>query len=172
MKKCITCEKDLDESKFEVNRKQCMRCRGYMRYHQDTAKALASRKKWRDANKDKMAKIHARSYAKANAKDGGQRRREYSRKNSLKLKMDVYHAYSGEIIKCALCPENDMACLSLDHINGDGAEHRRQLHTKSGDKVWRDLRKRGYPEGFQILCMNCQFKKRAANKELKKRIDL
>lgn len=62
-------------------------------------------------------------------------------------------AYGGS---CACCGEVELAFLSLDHINGDGHLHRKEVGY--GQAVWLDLRRQGFPqEGFRVLCMNCQF---------------
>ena len=42
--------------------------------------------------------------------------------------------------------------LTLDHINNDGAEHRRRMVSKD---IVLYLIRNNFPEGFQILCYNC-----------------
>jgi hypothetical protein len=50
------------------------------------------------------------------------------------------------------------AFLTIEHLNRDGAEHRRQLNSGGGSSVWRDLRRRGWPkDGYTILCWNCNL---------------
>ena len=56
---------------------------------------------------------------------------------------------------------NDIRALSIDHINSDGASHRKEV----GNGMYRWLLKNNFPEGFQVLCMNCQFIKRETNNE-------
>jgi hypothetical protein len=52
--------------------------------------------------------------------------------------------------------------LSIDHVNGGGRKHLRAI----GDLCnW--LITNNYPDGFQVLCMNCQWIKRIKNKEIK-----
>ncbi len=41
--------------------------------------------------------------------------------------------------------------LTIDHIDGSGAEHRKKLTVS----ITKWLAKHNYPEGFQILCWNC-----------------
>ncbi len=59
------------------------------------------------------------------------------------------------------CGETTLLFLSIDHINEDGAEHRRALisqgHGPAFIYYW--LRDNDFPAGFQVLCMNCQFGK-------------
>jgi hypothetical protein len=73
----------------------------------------------------------------------------------LKIKEKVFEIY-GE--KCACCGELEKSFLTIDHINNDGATHRKEIGN-GGDRILRWLRKNNYPEGFQILCWNCQWGK-------------
>lgn len=77
------------------------------------------------------------------------------------VRADVYAAYGG--FRCACCGETEEAFLSIDHINNDGAEHRRNNRLQTGEQMHRWLKRNGYPEGFQVLCMNCQWGKRNNN---------
>lgn len=54
--------------------------------------------------------------------------------------------------KCACCGEITDEFLSIDHINGDGHKHRKQINRAS---VYYWLIKNDFPEGFRILCHNC-----------------
>lgn len=56
---------------------------------------------------------------------------------------------------CACCSEDHEVFLAIDHINEDGAAHRRVI--KSGFYQW--LRDNQYPSGFQTLCHNCNWAK-------------
>jgi len=70
-----------------------------------------------------------------------------------RLRMDVLVAYSGDPPRCACCGETTYEFLTLDHINGGGDKHRKRVGGSTN--VYRELRKQGYPEGYRILCMNC-----------------
>jgi hypothetical protein len=97
--------------------------------------------------------------------EGNKRR---ARERYFKLKERVFNAYGG--YQCACCGETDPASLELDHINEDGAEHRRSLTTNwsgwwinknvAGLHIFRDLVKRNFPPGFQVLCSKCNQSKR------------
>lgn len=78
--------------------------------------------------------------------------------DNLCLKWRLFVEYSTGIPHCACCGEHRFQFLSLDHINGDGAAHRRQLK-KDGRALYRDLKKRNFPKGFQVLCYNCNHAK-------------
>lgn len=85
-------------------------------------------------------------------------------KERQQLKEEVFNNYGGT--KCCKCGFNDIRALSIDHINGGGNLHRRELFGKNaGGQFYNWLRNNGYPTGFQVLCMNCQFIKRHENKE-------
>lgn len=83
----------------------------------------------------------------------------YMKKSNLKLKREVIDAYGG---KCACCGEITLVFLTIDHIDGNGAEHRRRMAAETGSNwgqagtpTYRWLRKNGFPEGFRVLCANC-----------------
>ena len=100
--------------------------------------------------------------AKQRAKIWHELHREYNllriRKANKRLKNEVYMAYGG--YKCACCGEANEKFLSLDHINNNGAEHRKMVDRR---KIYYWLKKNNYPFGFQVLCMNCNFGKARNN---------
>lgn len=73
----------------------------------------------------------------------------------------VAHYSMGEMC-CRRCRNPDIRVLCVDHINGNGAEHRKEI--KSYD-LYGWLIKNDFPEGFQILCFNCNQLKRLENQE-------
>lgn len=68
-----------------------------------------------------------------------------------KLRLEVLTHYSGGTPRCACCGVEDLEFLSIDHINGGGYQHRKEVG--SSFYVW--LRRHGFPEGYRVLCMNC-----------------
>lgn len=76
------------------------------------------------------------------------------------MRLTVLRHYGGFPPKCACCGENEIKFLSIDHINGGGTAHRKTF-TKTGKggniSVW--LLKNSLPEGFQVLCHNCNMAK-------------
>ncbi len=64
--------------------------------------------------------------------------------------------YSEGSFECRWCKIADIDVLCLDHIDGNGAEHRLGLGNQS---IWKWLKDNGYPDGFQVLCRNCNQKK-------------
>jgi len=88
-------------------------------------------------------------------------RRQYT-DNSDVVKIKLIQHYSRNNMKCATCGEQDMDILTIDHINGGGNKHRRQLSksgTVTGVDFYRHLTNQGYPSGYQVLCWNCNAKK-------------
>ncbi len=72
------------------------------------------------------------------------------------LKQQVFAAYGGAF--CACCGETFLEFLSIDHINGDGAKDRRKVKgVNVGYNIYGVLKKQGFPPGFRVLCMNCNF---------------
>lgn len=67
------------------------------------------------------------------------------------LKADVIEMYGG---KCAGCGFDDIAGLSIDHINGDGHIERQALW---GYKLYVRLRRGPMRKDLRVLCMTCQF---------------
>lgn len=81
-------------------------------------------------------------------------------------KEEVIRYYSNDTMKCANCPANDMRVLSIDHIEGNGSTRRGV--EGSGSELYRWLARNNYPEGYQVLCMNCQFIKRSERGETRR----
>jgi len=73
---------------------------------------------------------------------------EYQRDTRLR----VLRHYSGGSMQCACCGESEVDFLGIDHIDGDGAQHRREVRPSA---IYRSLIKLHFPSGIQILCHNC-----------------
>jgi len=66
----------------------------------------------------------------------------------------VIEHYGG---KCVHCGESRPECLAIDHINdGEGNSHRKQIN-KYGSTFYKWLVDNNFPEGFRVLCHNCNF---------------
>lgn len=87
------------------------------------------------------------------------------RQKNLENKIEVLEYYSNGKLRCVKCGFTDIRALSIDHINGNGAQHRKIV----GRNVYNKLIQNDFPKGYQTLCMNCQFIKRDENKEMIKR---
>ena len=77
-------------------------------------------------------------------------------------RVEAFERYGG--LKCSCCGEKELSFLSLDHIiDGKGSPHRRELFGSkfvAGHHIYRKLCMQGFPDGFQVLCMNCQVGRR------------
>ena len=81
------------------------------------------------------------------------------------IKIEVLSYYGDGKCTCTFCGYDDIRALTIDHINGDGCEKRKECYL-GGIHLYRWLKKKNYPIGYQTLCMNCQFIKKMRNKEL------
>jgi len=81
-----------------------------------------------------------------------------------RLKEEVLTSYGNGVCSCVACGESQLVCLTIDHIDGQGFRHRKEIK-RHGISFYRWLRQQGFPKGYQTLCMNCQFVKRAKRKE-------
>jgi len=81
-------------------------------------------------------------------------RKEYSADRRKNFKNIVFDYYSNGTMRCACCGESHIEFLTVDHINNDGASHRKQI---KGDNINTWLVLNNLPNGYRILCMNCNF---------------
>lgn len=66
--------------------------------------------------------------------------------------------YSNDLNCCACCAENEYSFLTIDHINGGGTQQRKELKMR-GSRLYLYLIRNHFPEGYQILCYNCNCAK-------------
>lgn len=178
MKRCPRCETEKDDSEFYRNPKTgklhafCRPCKreweterrvlhreeyranskAYRERHPE--KAAESQRKWKSKNKDRVDAIYDK-WAETN-------RLEYEAKRRAKVRDEVFQAYGG--FRCVCCGEDEPIFLTIDHINNDGNEHRKELATKigkGGTAFFDWLRRNKFPPGFQVLCRNCNWGKHA-----------
>lgn len=140
--------------------KPCSRCRetkSAIEFYQDKTKSdglhsackeciKASRRALYAANPEKY-KAAMRIYA---ASDKGKARRARIYRQ---LREDVIAAYGGA---CACCGEDEPNFLTVDHVGGWGAEHRREAGAGASN-IYQWLKREGYPQDgrIQLLCWNC-----------------
>lgn len=70
--------------------------------------------------------------------------------------------YAGDPPKCACCGDRHYKFLCIDHINNDGGRHRLELNNgtkRGGYAVYQWLIKNNFPDGYQVLCYNCNQSK-------------
>jgi DNA-directed RNA polymerase subunit RPC12/RpoP len=164
---CKGCGKQFDASR-NGRTWRCPDCtRAYLAAHRDRHRQWHAdySRKYRaglgDAYRQRMVKRRADMIAEMTPDELAAFRRwetDKSKRIFAKLREDVFAAYGGA--RCACCGETERAFLSIDHIDNDGAEQRRNGdYGRSGTAFYQWLRKNGFPPGFQVLCMNCNVGK-------------
>lgn len=144
MKKCTKCGVEKETSEFYFQKgyvmaecKECTKERSRMRAHGP-----------------KRAEILAKS-------------RQYSKGKRTRIKEATFAAYGGNV--CACCGETEAKFLTLDHIDNKGSEFRKAVYkgnkkgNTAGYHTYYWLARNGFPSGYQVLCMNCNYGKRMNN---------
>ena len=81
--------------------------------------------------------------------------RENKRQDWLALRKECLKAYGNQ---CVCCGIPDTIFLTIDHIDGKGNEHRRNLKQQGFGKtgIYKFLKSQGWPKtNYRILCWNC-----------------
>lgn len=154
-------------------------------------KLLEYKRKWYFANREKLLPIQAQRIAlwrKNNPEENRKRMKEqywnnrekrladqkksyakYSQKylervkiRATALRAETLKAY-GNKCACLNCPETMTEFLTIDHINGGGNKHRKEIsngkYNVGGTYFYGWLKKNNWPSGFQCLCHNCNMAK-------------
>jgi len=128
--------------------KRAVYSRDYYSHHKREICALTRAWKLRHAESVKMAnKLY------------WERTRESVQAKRLSLRMDALGYYSHGTMECACCGNRFLSFLTIDHIDNNGAEHRRQIKAAGGSGLYGWLKRANYPAGFQVLCWNCNCSK-------------
>ncbi len=136
----------------------------------DRQKRKEYAKKYRELRLDK-AREYSRVYHKNHPKDRSEYLKKYYIENRIsylekrriathELKQLVLKYYGNGVVACVLCGYNNIDALSIDHIDGSGAKHRRENRYLAGRKIYGWLIKNNFPDGYRTLCMNCQWVER------------
>ena len=81
--------------------------------------------------------------------------RSAARKRRLHRQREQVFDHYGRL--CACCGSAER--LTIDHVRGDGAKHRRAIGKRSGMPTYHWLVAHGFPGGFQTLCKPCNGSK-------------
>lgn len=126
--------------------KECASAQARRKYQEPETrqKALSERAAYRKANRDKLI--------------------ENDRASRLLRKIRVFEHYGNGVAACVCCGVSEMEFLTLDHIAADGADHRKVLRKTQGGNgtgwfIYKWLIDNNYPEGYQVLCFNCNVGK-------------
>ena len=133
---CCTCH--LPDKSFNKGQNQCVDCQKiYM-------------KKYRKKNKKKL-NAQSKKYYENNIGEIS----EYRKNKNSDLKREILSHYcTSEKLECACCKENIFEFLTINHINGGGVQHRKSLKLY-GANLYYWLKNNKYPNGYNVLCFNC-----------------
>ena len=96
------------------------------------------------------------------------RARELAILGGEKIKIEVLTHYGPKgILGCCWegCSIVDIEMLTLDHVNNDGSTNKsKRGWRRTGKALYYWARKHGYPDEFQTLCWNHQWKKQITKK--------
>ena len=163
-KYCSSCKMYLPTVEFyEWDRRKISRCRKCKRTSVDfyysklkEAKQCFGCKKALEVG-EKCLCTECKALARDRYHTNGNQNRETSRQRKKADKLAAFSAYGGAVCKC--CGENHIEFLSIDHVYNDGAKQRRELGKNKIAHFYVWLKQNGYPPGYQVLCMNCNFAK-------------
>ena len=110
-----------------------------------TASRREYQKDYREQNAETLTKYHHDKYLRTRETGRKVRKRYYD-----KWKKVVFDHYGHE---CSCCGENEPRFLTIDHVNDDGAQHRKKV--SAGNVLFRWLVNNNFPSAFRILCFNC-----------------
>lgn len=77
-----------------------------------------------------------------------------SKRYRVQLKLEVMNAYGGPV--CVGCGEDEPLILQIDHTNGGGSEHSREIGGRGKMYSW--LKENGFPRGYRVLCPSCNVR--------------
>ena len=122
-------------------------------YWKDPKRRCDEAKIYREAHKEELSiKYHVKHQTNSEFRES---KRVYSLAKHRNNRTIVINHYGG---KCACCGESTYEFLAIDHINGGGTAHRREIKGY-GSRMCDWLIKNNFPDGFQILCHNCNLAK-------------
>lgn len=120
--------------------------------------AIQYRKEYYQRNKKKILR-QTNAYSKSHRNLINKSARKSMWRMTSARREDVYTLLSPV---CRRCGFTDRRALQIDHINGNGKSDRKQF-TSQSLYLKHILEVSG--EGYQILCANCNWIKRAENRE-------
>lgn len=135
-----------DCSRPSDGKSRCKECaekrKGAARKHYNKRKA---ERRCNRCNKPTDGRVRCEECTK---RDSDRQRAQYQQ-----LRDEVFAAYGG--YQCSLCPCCDPDVMEIDHVDGGGNKHRREIG-QSALYAW--LKSNGFPAGFRVLCPTCNKK--------------
>lgn len=153
---CNTCKRTLPINQFVLRNKSrsltervsnCKECR------------RARSKAWFSRNRDKAC-----AYGRVYRQKHHARVLERDRQTRADRRIAVLRHYSNGVIACACCGVTELEFLTLDHVSENGSAHRKELQRlqsgrHTGWYIFKWLIENNFPEGYQVLCFNCNVGK-------------
>jgi hypothetical protein len=121
---------------------------------------LAYDREWRKRNRDKVLKSALKHYYKKRAvilEERAKNPQPTRPPKQSERRLIILNHYSNGNPHCNCCGEKEIKFLAIDHINNNGAAHRREVG--AGTKMWKWIIDNNFPNTFQILCHNCNMAK-------------
>lgn len=146
---CVDCgvEKRFDQYAIKRGRHLNLRCR-------------SCGLKFVNLNRPKRTKEQLAEYQRKYYQANKQKLDQYSNGWREAKRLDMIKQAGG---KCVCCGEDDPIVLDFDHINDDGAVHRKQTKRTNVVNI---LATQGLDlTVFQLLCKNCNWKKEYARRK-------
>lgn len=145
-------------------------------YKRHPEKFRSSAKAYYEAHRDTpefqaRSRAAARKYAAANKESCNRKTREWARAHKpllaarakskrARLRDEVLREY-GHACQCDGCQETRAEFLAVDHTNGDGSAHRKEIggtQRAGGAMTYLWLKRHGFPKDrFRLLCHNCNL---------------
>lgn len=119
-------------------------------------------KKWRLAHPEKIKEYRKRWLLKQQTchREWQIKNREkvyaYKKEKYRELRIEVLGHYSKGKMCCACCGEGHLEFLCIDHIDGGGVKHRKELGGGSTN-LYQYLKNNSFPPGYRVLCHNCNM---------------
>lgn len=171
---CSKCGSKIGEFPDSYYQKRvCLDCKKKRRYELQLQWIKDNKewiKKYRGQHIDKWNANRRKNYAKNKQEERRKRNiwneknielvKMYKKRSRQKKRLSCLTHYGGDPPKCQCCGETEYGFLTIDHINNDGNEHRKQIKI---DCIYGWLIKNNFPEGFQVLCYNCNLGKAQNN---------
>ena len=130
-------------------------------YYERTKEARRKwKREWYKKNRD-----HVLEYNGKWQHNNLDKKREYHKKRRREQREIVLKHYSKGQLKCNLCGYNkDTRALAIDHIDNNGSKHRK-ITKGGGERTYNWLIQNNLPDGFQVLCQNCNWLKEMDNRQ-------
>ena len=108
----------------------------------------------RARREDPVVRERIKEQQRASYRRNPQKAKDYARERGRTLKQAALDAYGPA---CACCGEGQFEFMAIDHIEGNGRQHRMALGVSAGAGFYAWLKREGYPDGFRVLCHNCNM---------------